>query len=1211
MKNIITNILEGDFRSDGLSLDFSCDGIDLELYAGQDYEGSFRIYGHNTEGYVYTDNLNMELYNHEFVGTESEIAFCFHTNKSLPDDLHDGEFIIVSNCGEYIIPYHITIIPRKLKSSLGIIKNLFHFANLAKTNWSEALTLFYKSAFTDLLSGSDRQYLSLYRGLSANLKSEQCLEEFLRAIKKKQLITYQASEAEIKITASDEPQEYLISVTRNGWGFSNLYVKMEGEFLVCDKEVIREEDYLASVYRLPYYINAKNLHYGNNFGRIQLYNADTNINIPITVTRADLSQKRNKRNYNDYKKNIHALMNHYIAFRTKQINQSVWRKETAEVIDRMITADDKDLLPKLFRIQLLITENRLNEAGRMLNRADTLLQGKEQDNPELWCYFIYLSTLENRDPTFVGTIAGEVEYYYRRMRGNWRIGWLLCYLKEEYVANPVKKWAFLRELVNYGNHSPVIFVEAWQILNQNPDFLTRLDNFENHLLLFSAKRKIITKKMIPQIVYLIGRSKVFSLFSYQILVACYETAPSDEVLKVICELLIKGEKTGIEYHVWYHNAIERDLKVTRLYEYFIFSLDQEKEDIIPKQVLLYFSYHNEIDYRYQTYIYAYIHKNRENYPDLSENFQGKIEQFIVNQFKRSRTGKWLCYLYKNYIKQEMINADNAAGLADILFTVKITIHKENIKGILILYDKSYSEITYRVSGKVSHILIYGEDYRLFLIDADGNRYTDPNYYHLEQWLNPDKIGRMIAPLVTDRIGFDIWLCGQGSDVAAVTKSNVKSYQRVHTIGRLRSPYREKICLNLIRYYFDHDETDLLDELLNEVKIRDIDRHYHEEILKIMLARLFYDKAYVWLCGMSSPILDTKLIFRVLRYLITEDVHLHDRTVLSLAYRSFKAAKYEEKTLILLLRYYQSDTHRLRDIWRAARNYGIDTYKLSERLLLQILYTGAFIGEQTEIFLDYIAGGGKSDIIKAFLSQYAYDYFVKEKIADAAVITQIRRFIERSEPLSLILKLAYIKFYAENKEGIDESTGRHLHHLLYDLLEQNIVFYFYKEFVGILPLMNQFIDKVIIEYRAEPGSQAAIYYLKDLEQELSEEGEGIAGDYVCDTLMAENPQDKPDYIREPMTEMYNGIFVKQFLLFYGEILSYYIGENLDGFEYYTESGRLYATDTSVVLPNCRFNQLNDIEIARSVKDFETVNTLLSEYRKIDFLTAELFNIRGSE
>ena len=64
---------------------------------------------------------------------------------------------------------------------------------------------------------------------------------------------------------------------------------------------------------------------------------------------------------------------------------------------------------------------------------------------------------------------------------------------------------------------------------------------------------------------------------FEILKKCYEVSPSTEIVSVICELLIKGDIVNAESYEWYLRAILEDARVTKLYEYYMRSLDLNKE----------------------------------------------------------------------------------------------------------------------------------------------------------------------------------------------------------------------------------------------------------------------------------------------------------------------------------------------------------------------------------------------------------------------------------------------------------------------------------------------------------------------------------------------------------------------------------------------------------------------------------------------------------
>ncbi|RAZ94670.1 hypothetical protein DK853_33960, partial [Klebsiella oxytoca] len=78
---------------------------------------------------------------------------------------------------------------------------------------------------------------------------------------------------------------------RNGWGYSKLFIEAEGDFLVLEKEVIRDDDFLGNCYRLPFYISAKKLHRGRNYGTIKIGNPYVTLTAHVTVINSPLTTR--------------------------------------------------------------------------------------------------------------------------------------------------------------------------------------------------------------------------------------------------------------------------------------------------------------------------------------------------------------------------------------------------------------------------------------------------------------------------------------------------------------------------------------------------------------------------------------------------------------------------------------------------------------------------------------------------------------------------------------------------------------------------------------------------------------------------------------------------------------------------------------------------------------------------------------------------------
>ncbi|MCM1387027.1 MAG: DUF5717 family protein, partial [Bacillus sp. (in: Bacteria)] len=269
MKQIIREILEGKFRYDNASLNFSCPRIELSMQAGENREGSFVIYGPEgvlTEGYVISTDLRMECLTASFSGSQDEIFYRVDAAGVKAGEEIKGDFHIVSNQGEYNLPFSVTINADVIDSSLGNIKNLFHFTNLAKSNWTEAVSLFYSKEFERIFTGNDKQYYSAYKGLSEVHGNEHNVEEFLLEIHKKKPVEYIPEEKQIKIENPAPLSRYALVVNRNGWGYTYLRIETEGDFLSVNERNVSEDAFLGNLYRLYYYIQDDNLHAGNNYG---------------------------------------------------------------------------------------------------------------------------------------------------------------------------------------------------------------------------------------------------------------------------------------------------------------------------------------------------------------------------------------------------------------------------------------------------------------------------------------------------------------------------------------------------------------------------------------------------------------------------------------------------------------------------------------------------------------------------------------------------------------------------------------------------------------------------------------------------------------------------------------------------------------------------------------------------------------------------------
>lgn len=1190
MQKIINQILEGNFVYENGSLDFSCAKIELTLRKGEQYEGSFRILsapGCFTSGTVISSELRMECLTAEFVGCDEEIFFRFHGETLEEGDVVKGNFYVISNQGEYYLPFVVSVEYMVLDSSIGSIKNLFHFANLAKSNWQEAVRLFYSPEFYRIFVGSDAQFIDDYRALSANSGWEQNVEEFLIQVNKKQKVEFLTEEEALTVElsmgeAGGGVTERELSVVRNGWGFTQLFVECSGDFLFTEKEVLTDDDFLGNYCRLPVFIDGSLCRRGRNYGRIYLYNSYITLTVPVTVKQGDGMPRNNQELAR--KRCTVQLMEFYQAFRLRKIGTATWLKETGKLVDKLVAMDENDIAARLFQAQMLITQESFNEAGWILDHVADLLE-KQQADDTLTAYYLYLTTLIHKDGRYVNKVTAEVEHIYRQDNSNWRVAWLLLYLSEEYHKSVTGKWVLLEKQFTAGCYSPMLYIEALSLLNNNPALLRKLGSFEQQVLYYGARQEICKQEIVEQMLYLTGKVKDFSPVLFKLLEKLYRKKNDVRLLQELCTLLIKGGKTGEKYFGWYQAGVEAQLRITNLYEYYMMSLNLNEPQELPKIVLMYFSYQNNLDYEHSAYLYDYILQHKDKLGDIYESYRFRIERFVAEQIQKGHINRHLANLYNSLLKQEMVNEQTGGQLAKLLFVHVIRVEDDRLRKVYVYQPGNLKPAEYTLCDGCAWVPLYGNSYTLCFEDAWNNRFIRNVEYTTERLMRAGKFLGWILPYVQDCPELDLFLCENSLEGREEQADCMERAMRVVNSDYADDRVKRTLSLRLLEYFYDVDDMRTLDEYIRSIPSELLSAQERGTVVRYMVLRGNYELAGQWVESFGPYFIDAKVLVRLVGKLVEKMNGTENPVLLAAAVYVFQKGKYDSVVLEYLSKHYQGMTKNMRDIWKAARAFDIDCYELSERILVQMLYSGAFVGEKMDIFRAYIAQGPKPEVEEAFLAQCCYDYFVRERVTEKEVFCEVQRMYLRGEPVQRVCKLAYLKYYAENRGERSKDMRQLIAEFLQELLDERIHLEFFREFTDIPEVQREMSDKTVIEYHATPRSRACIHYVI-----LHENGES------------------GEYIAEYMREAYGGVFFKEFILFFGESLQYYITEEKNGKEQLTESDTVQKSDIGGSEEESRYRLINDIVISKTLQDFDTMDNLLEEYYKKEFLNSRLFELK---
>ena len=1189
MQKIINQILEGNFDYENGSLDFSCSKIELSLLPGEVCEGSFHIYANRVftaAGSIMSSDMRMECLTEEFQGGEEEIFYRFHGENLEEGEVVKGSFYIVSNQGEYYLPFVANVEYRVMDSSIGPIKNLFHFANLAKSNWQEAVKLFYSSDFGRIFSGRDSQYADDYRALSAHPGSEANMEEFLIQVNKKQRVDFQVEESKLVLDSgsdlnAESVAERELTVARNGWGYTQLFVECSGDFLFSEKEVLTDDDFLGNYCKLPVFIDGSRCRRGRNFGEVRLYNFHVSLTVPVIVQWEDNS--RLMKTERKHKRAIIQLMEFYLAFRTKKINASTWLKESGMLVDRLVASDENDVEARLFQAQMLITEERYNEAGWILDHVADLLE-KNRSDEVVTAYYLYLTTLIHRDDAYIDRVTAQVEQIYQKNDFDWRVAWLLLYLSEDYHKSLPGKWMFLERQFSIGCSSPILYMESVTLLNSNPAILRKLETFELQVLWYGAKQELLKQEVVEQLLYLTGKAREFQPVLYRILVNLYGRKKDVRLLQEICTLLIKGGKVEQKYFEWYRAGVNAKLRITNLFEYYMMSLDIDRPQELPRTVLMYFSYQTNLDYEHSAYLYDYILQHADKLGDIYDVYRPRMEQFVVEQITKEHINRPLANLYNRLMQPGMITQETSGPLSKLLFSHLIRVEDSRLKKVYVYQPGNLWPAEYVLTNRQTWAALYGGNYTIVFEDAWNNRYIRTVEYTIEKLMIPGKYLRMLIPYLDQSPELDLYLCENEREESV--QEGISRALRVLDSGYAVPAVRRELYLRVLKYYYDADNMRSLDEYLRMIPGDELNMEERSNVVQYMVLRGQLELARTWLNQYGPYFIDPKVLVRLISPLMEKGNMMEDPLLTSAAAYAFRREKYDGTVLKYLTLYYKGLTKNMRDIWKAARAFDVDCYKLSETILIQMLYTGAFVGEKMDIFNHYISQVPKLEVEEAFLAQCSFDYFVKERVTERDVFREIKHMYLRQEPVQRVCKLALLKYYAETPADMDKEGEQLAETFLKEFMTEGIHLEFFKDFRKFSWVQQELADKTVVEYRADPQSRASIHY-----------------------VITHDGGDSEEYVSEYMREVYGGVCFKEFILFFGESLQYYITEERDGGEpQLTESGTLQKSDIRIDGIDSRYQLVNDIVISRTLQDMETMDNLLEEYYRKDFLNGRLFRLK---
>ncbi|MBQ8956003.1 MAG: hypothetical protein IJ075_03445, partial [Lachnospiraceae bacterium] len=619
--------------------------------------------------------------------------------------------------------------------------------------------------------------------------------------------------------------------------------------------------------------------------------------------------------------------------------------------------------------------------------------------------------------------------------------------------------------------------------------------------------------------------------------------------------------------------------VTNLYDFYLYTMKRSSTKLLPKNVLMYYSFQNDLPPVFRSYVYANMIVNEEEAGMYLTQSMDSCVKFAAAEVMQGHMDENLAIIvdYIRFFRDVKKDGYDIDALDRELikngFLRLILVSDPKIRTVTVIEDAFKEERSAPVKDGRAYISIYDNDYELFFGDLEGRRYGG-KYITCEEI----KLLRLTSFLEdtgfsdTDDPGLWVALSEKGRSYISIDDRNVSYVRSIIDSGLFNDKFKEGLLTSLLRFYFDNDMSNELNELLSSVDADLLTMEERNEYIRFCSIKGDDDEAYRVIKEYGSYGMDSRILMRLATRFIEEGREA-DPVLLEIASASFRGNKYNEIILDFVSRYFEGTTRELKDIWKACLDFDADASVIEGRIIEQMLATGAYIGERDEIFFDYLKGDTSIKVVGDYFRKAAEDDFLRDALLDDRLYMGLLEYAI-DEELTDIEALCLIRFYEVRR---DMRSDKILYPYIRSLAERDIVFEFFLSYADLIPALKLFSEEVFIEHRTDPGKKVILNY-----------------------CLENGDEDSINYKNEVMKELYPGVYQSRGVIFPGETLQYYItveGKGHTGSDIERSEERLTNGDT-------RYEILQDALTSLIMEDEDSFTELAEDYIIKDRIVKEV-------
>ncbi len=675
----------------------------------------------------------------------------------------------------------------------------------------------------------------------------------------------------------------------------------------------------------------------------------------------------------------------------------------------------------------------------------------------------------------------------------------------------------------------------------------------------------MTRGIAAQLLALLPQEKAFSHKVFHLYEYVYDKYEDEGLLEGLVSYLLKNRKQSPEYLKWYSLAIEKELKLAGLYEAYLYSLPAGYMDELPKILTMYFSFENRLPADRKAFLYANIISYKQKSPAVYEAYRKQMEGYGLSMMRQGKMDDDLSVIYQDMLGEGIIDTDVANAFGSLFFMKKVVCSPVDVLHILV-YDET-KDLPYLVPVKNGiAIAPVSAMSRVFAETKESGRIAEKEAFMISPLLAGERLKEELSGKATRKMGYFLDALAKKKSRTDFSMSEVQSIVEFLVDTSISESYRKKMYPLLSEVLDRFGKGDLVaDGLLSFSDDRGLSSETVCTIIAQRIMREEYGRAYELMRSRFGEAVPDHLKLQLVSRIISdpalsggnvEGTEQRDGFLLTLCGELLEKDCCTEETLNYLIRYYAGPTRSIIKLWKCflegkegkdgeALEERAEAEKLEERILSAVLYTTAYDVNLSDIFTAYMKRRGRDETLcDDFSSYFAHIYLMGGKKVPEAVFEYIYQLYRRGYEWNDSCRFALMKRFSKEEE-LPLPQYDLLEKLLGECVLKNEYLGFFRSFDNRLVIKYHLYDKMFAQYIGEGGQSLMIRYRKD------------GGHWE----------------ERELIEMYDGIYVRQFVLFYGETIRYQVKDAQEG--RLLEEGNLSFVDVMDSGVGGRFFVLNRI------------------------------------